>query len=143
MMDLALLVYAISILGKLSTFCVFIAVVAAIIAFIAVMYRYAELTVYDWDGEKVTNRKIENQAKVMKTVWTGTAVAAFFVLANIIIPTERTAYTMVGAYAAQKVAENPEVQGMSNKVLTIINQKLDQYVEDGVAAAEKRVKDAK
>lgn len=55
----------------------------------------------------------------------------------IMIPSEKTAYTMVGAYAAQKVAENPKVRDMSGKVLTIIEQKLDTYIEEGIKQAEK------
>ena len=46
---------------------------------------------------------------------------------------------MVGAYAAQKVAENDKVQQMSGKVLTIIEQKLDSYIEDGIKEAEDKV----
>ena len=47
---------------------------------------------------------------------------------------------MVGAYTAQRVAENPKVQAMSGKVVTIIEQKLDSYIEEGIAEAEKNVK---
>jgi hypothetical protein len=59
----------------------------------------------------------------------------------ILVPTEKTAYTMVGAYAAQKVAENSKVQQMSGKVLTIIEQKLDGYIEDGIKEAQKKVEE--
>ena len=57
----------------------------------------------------------------------------------ILIPSEKTAYTMVGAYAAQKVAENDKVQQMSGKVLTIIEQKLDGYIDDGFKEAEEKL----
>jgi hypothetical protein len=58
---------------------------------------------------------------------------------NVLLPSEKTAYTMVAAYAAQKVAENDKVQQMSGKVLTIIEQKLDGYIEDGIKEAEAKV----
>jgi hypothetical protein len=42
---------------------------------------------------------------------------------------------MVGAYATQKVAENEKVQETGQKVLSIINNKLDSYVEEGIKKA--------
>jgi hypothetical protein len=53
----------------------------------------------------------------------------------ILIPSEKTAYIMVGAYATQKVAENEKVQETGQKVLSIINNKLDSYVEEGIKKA--------
>jgi hypothetical protein len=76
----------------------------------------------------------------MKTFFITGIISAWVV---ILIPTEKTAYTMVGAYAAQKVAENDKVQAMSGKVLTIIEQKLDSYIEDGIKAAEDKVESGK
>ena len=50
---------------------------------------------------------------------------------------------MVAAYAAQKVSENDKVQQMSGKVLTIIEQKLDGYIAEGIKEAESKVKKEK
>lgn len=66
--------------------------------------------------------------------------AVICALIAIAIPSEKTAYTMVGAYAAQKVAEDPKVRDMSGKVLTLIEQKLDNYIDEGLKEAEKKVK---
>ena len=49
---------------------------------------------------------------------------------------------MVGAYATQKIAENDKVQETGKKVLTIIEQKLDTYVDEGVKEATKRAEAA-
>jgi hypothetical protein len=38
---------------------------------------------------------------------------------------------MVGAYAAQRLAQNSEVQELSGKVLTIIEQQMDKYIAEG------------
>ena len=46
----------------------------------------------------------------------------------VFLPSEQTAYTMVGAYAAQKVVEDPKVQQLSAKVLKIVEMKLDSYI---------------
>jgi len=48
---------------------------------------------------------------------------------NTLLPSEKTAYTMVGAYAAQKIALDPRTQEVGGKVMTLINQKLDYYVQ--------------
>ena len=69
-------------------------------------------------------------------------ISLFCLLMAIIIPSQKTAYMMVGAYATQRVAENPKVQDMSGKVLTIIEQKLDGYIEDGIKEAEDKIKKA-
>ena len=71
------------------------------------------------------------------------SIVVISVLLNVILPNEKTAYTMVAAYAAQKVSENDKVQQLSGKVLTIIEQKLDGYIEDGIKEAESKVKKEK
>ena len=76
------------------------------------------------------------RSRCWKAFWVATCAAVFL----IFLPTEKTAYTMVGAYAAQKVAENDKVQAMSGKVLTIIEQKLDNDIEDGIKEAEDKAK---
>ena len=42
----------------------------------------------------------------------------------------------------QKIAENDKVQQTGQKVLTIIEQKLDSYVDQGVKEATKRAEEA-
>ena len=128
-MDLALLVYGISLLHGIATFFIGLTMLAGL-SMIANFIYLSET--YDKD-------KIDGTWKrIWKSFWVG--VFAFWVL--ILIPTEKTAYTMVGAYAAQKVAENDKVQQMSGKVLTIIEQKLDGYIEDGIKEAEDKVEKA-
>jgi hypothetical protein len=108
-MSLALLVYAISTLTKLSVllslFTFFLLIVTAIV------------TIFAADRNDTT--------KMWK--WAlPTAIAMLTVVT--LIPSEKTAYTMVGAYAAQKVAEDPKVQQLSGKVLQLIENKLDSYI---------------
>ena len=51
-------------------------------------------------------------------------------VASCFIPGEKTMYTMVGAYAAEQVAKDPKVQQLSGKVLTIIETKLDDIINE-------------
>lgn len=130
-MDLALLVYAISLLHGIGTF--FAVVNISCIAWIVGNFIYW-IDSYSPSEEKIAGIK----KRMWNAVWV--AIAASWVL--ILLPTEKTAYTMVGAYAAQKVSENDKVQQMSGKVLTIIEQKLDAYIDDGMKEAQDKLEKA-
>ena len=143
-MDLALLVYGISLLSGLKSFLIFLAVIAGVIAIVCSVYTatwFFDGHEYSWNMEngKVKPRLLEARETMKKGMKYFLIVFIILLPLPNLIPSERTAYTMVGAYAAQKVAESPEVQSISGKVLTIINQKLDQYVEQGIEEAEKQL----
>lgn len=111
-MELALLVWIISIL-KPVTILLALPGVILILVFLVMVSDYA-------NGHR------------LKTRWywiTGTAAAVLITL-SAIIPSERTAYLMVGAYASQKIAEDPKVQQISSKVLKAIELKIDGYIEE-------------
>lgn len=58
------------------------------------------------------------------------SVVVFSGIIKTLLPTEKTAYMMVAAYATQKIYESPETAKIQEKVLTLINQKLDSFIED-------------
>lgn len=62
-------------------------------------------------------------------------ILSFFIT---IIPSERTAWMMVGAYTGQKIAENEKVQQLSGKVVAIIENKLDDYINEQVEKANSK-----
>lgn len=128
-MDLALLVYAISLLHGISTFFVALILVCGAVGIGNFIYWI------DYSNSK------EREEGVRKRLWKAFWVGVISAWVLIIIPTEKTAYTMVGAYAAQKVAENDKVQQMSGKVLTIIEQKLDSIIDEGVEEAKKKAEE--
>jgi hypothetical protein len=130
-MDLALLVYAISLLHGIGAF--FTALIMGCGAVGIGNFIYW-IDSYSPSEEKV--------AGIRKRLWKAFWVAIVSAWVLILLPTEKTAYTMVGAYAAQKVAENDKVQAMSGKVLTIIEQKLDAYIDEGMKEAEDKLKKA-
>lgn len=129
-MDLALLVYLISLLHGIGVFFLGL-IVLGVFAILANGIYYVD---YCNNGTDLAKRTV---ARMWKAFWV--AVIAAWVL--ILIPSEKTAYTMVGAYAAQKVAENDKVQQMSGKVLAIIEQKLDGYIDEGIEEAKKKIED--
>lgn len=130
-MELALLVYAISILPKIeqtTSALIIIGVVAlSIIAFVICL----EAT----DAEawwKETKPFVKRIAPVL-------LLLGFI---NILVPSEKTAYTMVGAYTAQAIAANPKTAEVGSKVMTIINQKLDIYIKEGASDLTKKLNPA-
>lgn len=136
-MDLVWLVYGISLLKSVGTFFVVMSFLSGAAAVAFLMYRGAECSVNSWDNENVAKRKVEDGKWAMGHVKTALKVFLPAVLVLTFLPTEKTAYVMVGAYATQKVAQSGVVQETGGKVLTIINQKLDQYVQEGIEEAEK------
>jgi hypothetical protein len=148
MMDLALLVYGISLLSGIKHFLIFLAIISGITLAISAIYTvswFFEGSDYSWNlnskGE-VKERIATARTTMVKIFKRALIVFPIALFLPVLVPSEKTAYTMVGAYAAQKVAENPEVKNISGKVITIINQKLDQIVDDGIAEATKRVEKA-
>ena len=127
-MDLALLVYAISTLEGVK------AILGGLVALSIVIC--VALFIYMGDQYGDDNK---NKAWAWKRIkmWFAAGLASLFFFA--LLPTQKTAYTMVGAYAAQKVAENERVQQLSGKVLKIIEQKLDDYIDEGIDEAKKKV----
>lgn len=124
-MDLALLVYSISLLAGIKTFFIFVLIGCVLFAFGNFVH---------WGESYGDNHTPGFISRTWKTFWI--AVISFWVL--ILIPSERTAYTMVGAYAAQRVSENEKVQQMSGKVLTIIEQRLDGFITEGLEKAKEK-----
>ena len=112
-MELALLVYAVSLLDGL-------------LKFLTIMCAVAVLGVI---ASGVASLESYNDTAAAKR-WFKRSVISLAILGflSTLIPTERTAYIMVAAYAAQKVAESPEVRDTGDKVLTLINSKLDQLI---------------
>jgi hypothetical protein len=142
-MDLALLVYAISLLAPIGTVTMITAIIAAFAIAGLMLYRAAECSQESWYNKERNKEQTEKAAWAMSRVGDAfkVLIPAIFIL--IILPTQKTAYMMVGAYAAQKVVENKSVQDTGGKVLTLINQKLDAYIDEGVAEAMKVPEKAK
>ena len=137
-MDLALLVYGINVLGKLGVmFGVAITFGACIFAVAALVRLFHSKETYDSQrDDEIKGGRRDASVTVMK--YAG-SIVIISILMNVFLPNEKTAYTMVAAYAAQKVSENDKVQQMSGKVLTIIEQKLDGYIEEGIDEAKKKL----
>lgn len=136
-MSLALLVYSISILPKLTILLAWslISIVCTIFGYWGYAYLFNEKTYCDTKNE--TQAKDALRSSYRKFSVRAIIVSIIISLGLVFLPSEKTAYTMVAAYMAQKVVEDPKVQQLSGKVLQIVEQKLDSYIEEGVETAEK------
>lgn len=138
-MDLALLVYAISLLHGIGTFFVASLIISGALAFALFLFRVTDGTPAFYNKGTEREEIIAKGKTAEKWIWRCLINVIISAWVLILLPTEKTAYTMVGAYAAQKVTENEKVQQMSGKVLKIIEQKLDGYIDQGLEEAEKKV----
>lgn len=148
-MDLALLIYGISLLegfrvlfGLIITFSLMILIGSGIFS---CTWRF-DSTEYSWNLNKdgTVKEKVLAGRRLGEKLFKYSIVVSFIAgFLNIMLPSERTAYMMVGAYATQKVAENEKVQQTGKKVLTLIEQKLDSYIESSMKEVEKSKKGKK
>lgn len=114
-MELALLVYGVSLLDGLLNFLGLVAVAAITGVLVS----------------GIAHIEIHGDTSVPK-MWLKRCVVTLFAVGFIsaLIPNQRTAYIMVAAYATQKIAQTPEARVTGDKVLTLINSKLDQLIQE-------------
>lgn len=114
-MELALFVY---LAGVLTQFKIALGVLVGAVLFYGLIYTI------NWDMDRDMGRPSVPYNKK----WIGIGIALIISLA--IIPSERVAYTMAGAYAAQKVVEHPSTEEVGRKVLDVINMELDNHLKE-------------
>jgi len=110
-MELALLVYAVSLLETLNAFSTVFAIIGSCALFVIILIKIME----------------DLTPPYFKTIVSITLISLFLA---IFLPSTKTAYLMIGAYAGQKVVESPEVQELSGDVLKIIKSKVKEYAEE-------------
>jgi hypothetical protein len=126
-MELALLVYGISVMSAITGLCLFLCAGLVIFAFFRLFIylnhkdnsRHYD-TIYDGSPEDLVNWK-STKSFINK------CGIIFIILASVItlLPSKQTAYVMVAAYAAQSVAQSAGASVLSEKVLKVIEKELD------------------
>lgn len=120
-MTVPLIIYLVEVLDKISfalTFIFILSFVGAVIAF-SVWSFNADMSKYGDDYEA----KASSAKKILKSIVIVICVTATL---NIIIPSKQTVYLMIGGYVAESIYESPEAKAFGNKVLNIVNNKLDE-----------------
>lgn len=141
-MDLTLLVYGISILGKIEPALIAIICIISTVLVGCLAYRFVGLGIESWDTAIIIKQKMEKRPPIEKWIKRFFIILGVTSLFAIVIPSEKTAYMMVGAYTTQKFTENEKVQETGKKVLKLIEQKLDTYIDEGIKDAERQANKA-
>jgi len=118
-MELALLVYGISFLDNFMNFLIFVLLSLVIM----IVYKLISYTDSQWDRSILWSDTSKSIQKYM--------IAILLIgFCTVLIPSQKTMYVMVGAYAAQKVAQSPETRIISEKVLKVIEKELDEQINE-------------
>ena len=128
-MELALLVYLISLLEPLRNVLLAATIIVGIVAAIWWIMWLVSRDVYN-SKEKHLPNKVPRR-------WTIALVLLALSLA--LFPSEKTAYFMVGAYATQKIAEAPKTQELGADVLKIIESKIKFYADQSAKELEEKL----
>lgn len=133
-MELALLVYAISVIDKLQYALAGITVLGGI-ALGVLIFSHMMCRSEVSDYGRASEEKIANNWWVKMTKRWAIITAPIVIcsaLLQIVVPTERTAYIMVGAYAAQQVAQSETTK----KILDVVNKKLEHALDEAMNEIE-------
>lgn len=135
-MTLALIVYLIYTLADIKIFLHCLIGISGIVLFASTLTRCLQED-YSWSFKDINCKILKDDVVAFRRYVKLTIKYSFIscVTASVLvalIPSEKTAWLMVGAYAGQKVAENENVQRLSGKVLVVIEQKIDSYIKNTV-----------
>lgn len=122
-MDLAILVYLISILKPIVVTCATLMFLSIVIVCIATI-------------EARVHRNMDSKSYIPLRRW---CIAGIVIsgIGLMFIPSERTAYMMVGAYTAQKIATDPTVAKLNTKIIELVERKIDEYGAELLTPAAK------
>lgn len=112
-MEFALLIYLTEMLGKLET----VLTVTSVLSICITMVVFAGAGVF-----------IEEYWVKLYLKWSVLALAVSISFI-VVLPSKKTAYMMVGAYAAQKVVQSPDEVGIYSRIIRLVEAKLDAALE--------------
>ena len=152
-MNLLLLTYIVELLDPFKHILNITAMLCFICMFFVAFWFFVEKGSY-YSSELDNNDKPKQEVLDKENIITNIGVISFKVcmtclILTTLIPSEKTAYMMVGAYVTETVITSPvtakivdktidkvgkvadNTDEISGKVLTILNQKLDKYIKEG------------
>lgn len=134
-MELALFVYVVSVLPKIGGLLNLIICVLFVYCGTKTVIALFDCNEYD---KKYRPDVYEKCVEVLKFKWLklpATVMICLGILSSL-IPSERTMYTALAAYAAQSVVQS----STADKVVTLINSKLDEYIKDVETSVKEKSK---
>lgn len=137
-MDLALLVYLISVVTNLGDY-LNISLVVVSVFLVASLIAIGVLGDVSYLSESRRLSMLESRKVAIKYATRSVIAIIVIGLISAFVPSEKTMYVMVGAYAAQKVYESPASEKIAEKTLKVIESKLDSYINEASDTIEKGV----
>lgn len=131
-MELALVVYLIGILPAIDHFLiVFAGISVALILFTAFFTALEGSSIFEFTKKHST------------FMYTYLTIIFLSFIGSTAIPTEKTMYMMAGAYATQQVYQSEEARQVGNKLVTLIDKKMEQYIDEAELAINQTADKAK
>lgn len=118
-MELAIIVYLIGVLPSVAGFVTFTSVALFIIFALMTINSLINADVYGKHSEEGKRSKA-TIGTLGKKLWIPISLAVVAAL----IPSEKTMYTMVAAYAGQKIAETPQAAQIANDGVDVLKELL-------------------
>lgn len=115
-MEFALLIYLTEMLGALNGTLIIMSTLCAMAAIMCIININAD---YGEPVERGSKRFLKFSIIALAVSWS----------LLILLPSKKTAYMMVGAYAAQKVVQSPDVVGIYSRIIRLVETKLDEALE--------------
>ncbi len=121
-MTLAFLVYLVSVIPTLGFLFTVFAVITCVIFAMFLLSSCIGLDVWRSYGEEHTEViKARSTLKLLRTkFW----IPLVLVFVATLIPDKTTIYTMIAAYAGQKIAETPQAQQIGNDAVDVLHELL-------------------
>ncbi len=130
-MELVWLVYGISLLENMIPLLGMICTVSVVGLITSIIYSI-EMNPQRYDSKIELEWKVIKKARAKKIITRMTWALVISSVLLVVIPSKKTIYVMLGAYAAQKLSENEDVKTIGGKVYTIINSELDEYFDNAL-----------
>lgn len=118
-MELAFIIYMIGILPSVGGFLTFASVALFTIFALMTINSLINADVYGINSEKGKQSKV-TIGTLGKKLWIPISLA----LVATLVPSEKTMYTMVAAYAGQKIAETPQAAQIANDGVDVLKELL-------------------
>lgn len=117
-MNVTTIIYLTDVLGSVKALSTFLFICFGVASFI---FWVMWMSSFD-DSDKEVHIVISRIAKIV------TSLAILFILAATLIPAKETMYLMAASEITQDIAKSPEAKQITDKVLKVINGKLDSLI---------------
>jgi len=121
-MTLALLVYLVSVIPTVGVALMVLAAISSAGFGIFFIGSAISLDVYGYHGDE--HQEVKKARSTQKFLRAKLWIPITLIFCAILIPSKTTLYTMIAAYAGQKIAETPQAQQIGNEAVDVLRELL-------------------